>query len=96
MNIVYRILIDSTKRQSGHPFNFAFDASRITTSRDYIGKSFMMAIEWFDSIKYSEHNDDFSANPYHPRVVLLTCPSLKQHNTYDSWSGDVSSTLALL
>jgi hypothetical protein len=24
------------------------------------------------------------------------CPSLKQHNTYDSWSRDASSTLALL
>lgn len=96
MSSVYRILIDSSKRQSGHPFDFVFDVSRITTSRDFIGKSFMMAIEWCDSIKYSEHNDDFSASPYHPRVALLTCPSLKQHNTYESWTGDASSTLALL
>ena len=96
MSSVYRILIDSAKRQSGHPFDFVFDVSRITTSRDFIGKSWMMAIEWCDSIRYSEYNDDFSASEFHPRSALLTCPSLKQHNTYDSWSRDASSTLALL
>jgi hypothetical protein len=47
-------------------------------------------------IRYSEYNDDYSENEYHSRSALLTCPSLKQRNTYDSWSRDVSSTLALL
>jgi hypothetical protein len=56
----------------------------------------MMAIEWCDSIRYGEYNDDFSANAFQPRSALLTCPSLKQHNTYESWSRDASSTLALL
>jgi len=38
----------------------------------------------------------FYASEYHPRSALLTFPSQKQHKTYDAWSRDVSSTLALL
>ena len=31
-----------------------------------------------------------------PRCMLLNCPSLKQHTTYEPWSANTGSTLAML
>ena len=93
---VYRILVDSSQRTTGHAFDFTYDVSRITTSRDFIGKSWMAAVEWCDPVKYSEHTGVFAKHINHPSCLLLTCPTLQQHNTHESWTGNVSSTLAML
>jgi hypothetical protein len=93
----YRILVDSSKRLSGHTFDFAVDVSRVTTSTEFRSKSWMCAVEWCDIARYSEGlGSDFTAVDTHPKCLLLTCPSLRQHNTYESWSANSSDTLAML
>ena len=93
----YRILVDSSKRLSGHIFDFTVDVSRVTTSTDFRSKSWMCAVEWCDIVRYSDGlGFDFTAVDTHPRCLLLTCPSLRQHNTYETWSQNSSSTLAML
>ena len=97
MSSVYRVLVDSTQRQRGHAFNFTFDVSRVTTSTDFRSKSWMCGVEWCDIVKYAEgQGSDFTVSDNFPRCMLLTCPNLRQHNTYESWSANTGSTLALL
>jgi hypothetical protein len=73
----YRILVDSSKRQTGHSFDFAVDVSRVTTSTDFRSKSWMCAVEWCDIVRYSEESYDFTSSNTHPRCLLLTCPNLR-------------------
>ena len=97
MSSVYRVLVDSSKRLTGHIFDFSIDVSRITTSTDFRSKSWMCAVEWCDIVKYSEGlGFDYTAVDLHPRCLLLTCPSLRQNNTYESWSAGSGSTLCML
>ena len=97
MSSVYRILVDSSKRQTGHMFDFAVDVSRVSTSTDFRSKSWMCAVEWCDIVRYSEGlGSDYTAVDLHPRCLLLTCPSLRQNNTYKSWSACSGSTLCML
>ncbi len=97
MSSVYRILVDSIKRQTGHMFYFPADASRVTTNTDFISKSLMCAIEWCDIVRYSEgFSSNYTAGDLHPRCLLLTCPSLRQNNTYESWSACSGFTLCML
>ncbi len=57
----------------------------------------MCAVEWCDIVKYSEGlGFDYTAVDLHPRCLLLTCPSLRQNNTYESWSAGSGSTLCML
>jgi hypothetical protein len=52
---VYRLIIDSTKRQPcGHECDFEWDLSGFTTTRDLRGQTWMVAAEWTDPIRYSE------------------------------------------
>ena len=91
----YRILVDSSQRLIGNTYDFQYDVSRVTTSRDMIGKTWMMGVEWCDPVKYSEYTPTFDKNESHPSCLLLTCTTFGQHNTYDSFTGNISSTLAL-
>ena len=57
----------------------------------------MCVMELCDIVKYSEGLDfDYTAIDLHPRCLLLTCPSLQQNNTYESWSECSGSTLCML
>ena len=93
---VYRVLVDSSRRLSGHTFDFTYDMSGITTARDFIGYCWMMGVEWIDAVKYSEQDPTFGKNDNHPAALLLQCPSLPQYNTWQSWDGSTSSTIAFL
>ena len=93
---VYRILVDSSRRLSGHTYDFTYDTSGITTARDFIGHCWMMGVEWIDAVKYSEQDPTFGKNDNHPAALLLQCPSLPQYNTWQSWDGSTSSTIAFL
>ena len=92
----YRLLVQSSQRLSGHPYDFLYDASRITTSRDFVGTTWMVAVEWCDAVTYSEYEPDFSASINHPSCLLLQSPTFAQTNAFESWSGAGSSTLAVL
>ncbi len=97
MSSVYRILVDSSKMQTGHIFDFAVDISRISTSMDFRSKSLMCAVEWCDIVRYNEgFGSDYTAVNLHTRCLLLTCPSLRQTNTYETWSVCSGSTLCML
>ncbi len=97
MSSVYRILVDSSKRQTGHMFDFSVDVSRITTSMDFSSQSWMCAVEWCDIVRYSEGlAADYTSVDLHSRGLLLTCPSLQQDNTFKSWSTCSGSTLCML
>ncbi len=57
----------------------------------------MRAVEWCDIVKYSEGpGSDYTTIDLHPRCLLLTCPSLRQNNTWESWSTESGSTLCML
>ena len=48
-------------------------------------------------VRYSEGlGSDYTAVDLHPRCLLLTCPSLRQNTTYESWSACSGSTLSML
>ncbi len=97
MPSVYRFLVDSSKRLTGHIFDFSIDVSRITTSTDLRSKSWMCAMEWCGIVKVSEGlGFDYTAIDLHPRCLLLTYPSFRQNNTYESWSAGSGSTLCML
>ena len=97
LSSVYRVLVDSSKRSTCHIFDFSVDVSRITISTDFRSKSWMCAVEWCDIVKYSEGlGFDYTVVEMHPRCLLLTCPSLRQTNTYESWSAGSGSTLCML
>jgi hypothetical protein len=83
---VYRLLIDSAKRQpGGHEYNFELDISGlITTARDLKGYIRMVAIEWNKPVKYSDVSPTFEKRPTHPAAIFLTCPTLSQYNTWES------------
>ena len=92
----YRIVVDSSQRMQGHPFDFLYDISRVTTARDFVNSVWMVGIEWSDPVKYSERSADFSKHVDHASSLLLQCPDLLQLNSHESWTYNVSSTLALL
>ena len=61
---VYRILIDSAKRQpGGHEYDFEFDISRLATARDFKRHTWITAVEWNDPVKYSEVFPTFAKHP---------------------------------
>ena len=94
---VYRLLIDSAKRQpGGHEYDFNWDVSGLSTARDLKGHTWMAAVEWSDPVRYSEVSPTFGKNAANPSVLFLTCPTLSQHNTYESWSGAPSSIICVL
>ncbi len=77
--------------------DFGVDVRRITTSTEFRSKSWMCAVEWCDIVEYSEGlTSDITAVDLHATGLLLTCPSLRQHNTYESWSANTGSTLCML
>jgi hypothetical protein len=92
----YRILVDSSRRMSGHAFDFDYDISGLVTARDLVGKTWMAAVEWSDPVRYSESSPMFAKDVNAPSVVFLTCPTLAANNTYESWSCSPSSTLAVM
>ena len=92
----YRILVRSSKRLSGHEYDFLYDASPVTTARDFVGTTWMCAVEWCDAVEYSEYESDFSRNEFHPSCLLLQCPTLLQANAWESWTAKSGTTLALL
>ncbi len=97
MYSIYRVLVGSSKRQTDHMFDFAVDVSQVSTSTDFRSKSRMCAVEWCDIVRYSEGlGSDYTALDLHPRCMLLTCPSLRQNNTYEYWSACSGSTLCML
>ena len=64
---VYRILVDSAKRQpGGHEYDFELDISGLAPSRDLKGHTWMAAVEWNDPVKYSELSTTFAKNAAHP------------------------------
>jgi len=93
---VYRLLIDSAARQSGHTFDFVFDISGVMTARDLKNHTWMCCVEWNDPVKYSEVSATFDKNALHPAALFLQCPTIMQHNAWDGWSGAASSTLCVL
>jgi len=57
----------------------------------------MCVVEWCDIAKYSEGLCfDFTAVDLNPSCLLLTCPTLRQKNTYESWSINSGSTFCML
>jgi hypothetical protein len=94
---VYRILVDSAKRQpGGHEYDFELDISGLATARDLKGHTWMAAVEWNDPVKYSELSPTFAKSAAHPAALFLTCPTLSQYNTWESWTGAPSSTISVL
>lgn len=94
---VYRVLVDTRKRLTGHPFAFDYAITGTVTARDFHGKCWMACVEWCDVVSYSDvGRQDFGQDDDHPHALLLTCPSLRQHNSWESWSGTAGSTLAAL
>ena len=94
---VYRLLIDSSKRQpGGHEYDFEWDISGLATARDLKGHTWMAAVEWSDPVRYSEESPTFGKNSAHPSALFLTCRTLSQYNSWESWSGSPSSILCVL
>ena len=94
---VYRLLIDSAKRQpGGHKYDFDWDLSGISTARDLKDHTWMVAVEWTDPIRYSEVSPTFAKNAAHPSALFLTCRTLSQYNTWESWTGAPSSILCVM
>ena len=93
---VYRIPVDSTARQSGYEFDLQWDLSGFNSVRDMKGKTWMAAVEWCDVFRYSEESPTFASNNIYPSAVFLTCPALTKDNTWESWSGPLSSTICVL
>ena len=76
---VHRVLIDSSKRMFGHPFDFTIDVSHVTSQRDFWAQSQMCAVECCDPVVYSEHeSSDTAINPLHPTSLMLTCSDMPQ------------------
>ncbi len=76
----YRILVDSSKRLSGHPCDFLFDVSRVSSSRDFRQGSYMAAVEWIDPVHYSETSSSYDENPTNPPCLLLECSDINSTN----------------
>ena len=94
---VYRILVDSAKRKTGgHEYDFEWDLTGLSTARDLKGHTWMAAVEWADPIRYSEVSPTFAKNAAHPSALFLTCPSLSQYNTWESWDGSPSSIICVM
>ncbi len=94
---VYRLLIDSAKRQpGGHEYDFEWDLSSLSTARDLKDHTWMAAVEWMDPIRYSEVPPTFAKNAAHPSALFLTSRTLSQYNLWESWSGAPSSVLCVL
>ena len=94
---VYRLLIDSAKRQpGGHEYDFEWDLSGLSTARDFKDHTWMTAVEWTDLIRYFEVSPTFGKNAAHPSALFFTCRTLSQFNQWESWSGAPSSILCVL
>ena len=70
--IVHRLLVDSSKRLSGHTFDFGVDVSQLSTNQDFLRSSHMVAVEWVTPVSYSEFQDAFGPDERHPPSLLLT------------------------
>ncbi len=81
---VYRITVDSAARQSGHEFDFEWDLSGFSSARDLKGKTWVVAVEWCDVLRFSEESHAFASSSLHPSALFLTYPALTQHNTWQS------------
>ena len=75
---VYMILIDNAKRRAGgHEDDFELNISGLTTACDLKGHTWVTAVEWNDTVKYSEVDPIFGKNnPAHPAALFLTVPAL--------------------
>ncbi len=94
---VYRLQIDSAKRKvGGHEYDFEWDLTGLSTARDLKGHTWMAAVEWADPIRYSEVSPTFAKDAAHPSALFLTCPSLSQYNTWESWDGSPSSIICVM
>ncbi len=56
----------------------------------------MAAVEWTNPIRYSELSPTFGKNSAHPSALFLTCRTLSQYNSWESWSGSPSSIFCVL
>jgi hypothetical protein len=93
---VYRILIDSAKRQpGGHEYDFEFDISRLATARDFKRHTWITAVEWNDPVKHSEVSPTFGKSHTHSAALFLPYPTLTQHITWERWTGAPSSTICV-
>jgi len=94
--MVYRILVDSAARRSGHTFDFEYDISGVCTSRYLVGKLWMAAVEWISPVRYSESSPAFAKDIAGPSTLLLTCPEFAAENTHENWSRSHSPNLCAL
>ena len=69
---VHRVLVDSALRIAGHPFDFSYDVSRLSTDQDFLRGCHMAAVEMTSPIFYSEYQTAFAPNEDHPNSLLLT------------------------
>jgi hypothetical protein len=94
---VYRLLIDISKRQpGGNEYDSEWDISGLSTACDLKEHTWMGAVEWSDPFRYSEVFRTFGKNSAHLSALFLTCRTLSQYNTWESWSGAPSSILCVL
>ena len=69
---VHRLLVETTNRLSGGPFDFRFDVSRLSTNQDFLRSSHMVTVEMISPIFFSEFQASFGPDERHPASLLLT------------------------
>ena len=69
---VHRLLVESGRGLSGHPFDFTFDISRLTTNQDFLRDTHMVTVEAITQVYYSEFLATFANDARHPASLLLT------------------------
>lgn len=91
----YRLVVESSKRVSGTPYDFAFKIDTFPLNY-FNSKPVHFAVEWATPLYATEafsYNFTSEAIPY---AVLLDCPSIKQANSCTSWDRGYSSVIAML
>mmetsp|Transcript_36526 Transcript_36526/g.86723 ORF Transcript_36526/g.86723 Transcript_36526/m.86723 type:complete len:322 (-) Transcript_36526:207-1172(-) len=85
MDRVYRVTVSSARRLSGTPADFVYDVAGINTGRDFVDGSWLCAVEWITPVTYDGDPDATS--------LLLTCPTLSQPSSSESWNGGGPSSV---
>lgn len=88
MESVYRVTVSTPRRVSGTESDFVFDVAGVNTGRDFVQGAWICAVEWITPVTFEDSET---------RCLLLTCPSMAQPSSSETWSnGNPSSTLAAL
>lgn len=91
-----RVTVNTEDRLDGDRKQFRFGVDG-EVAKAFAGSQVHLAVEWIDTVRYSEVGSDYSVvSASHGPALLLECLNFSQGNTWQSWDSSPSRAMCLL